>query len=70
MSVQELNREQLEELKQAYYSFELDQHGQSPSWEELIDIDDYVTDEEVTDAFDGTDFVTDDFCCSMGGYYE
>ena len=66
MTVYDLNREQLTELKQSYYTQLLDERGESPSYGELADIDDYVSDEEIFDAYAGTDFVPDDFFCSAG----
>lgn len=66
MTVYELNREQLTELKQAYLTRVLDERGESPSQYELANIDDYVSDEEIFDEYAGTDFVPDDFFCSAG----
>ena len=66
MTVYELDRDQLTELKQNYYTQLLDERGESPSYGELADIDDYVSDEEIFDEYAGTDFVPDDFACSAG----
>lgn len=66
MTVYDLNRDQLTELKQNYYTQLLDERGESPSYEELAFIDDYVSDEEIYDEYAGTDFVPDDFSCSAG----
>lgn len=64
MNVRELNREQLEELKQHYYMFEKFGKEISASWGELAMIDELVTDEEVFDFYENTIFVEDDFGCS------
>ena len=58
MTVQELNREQLTQLKQRYYD---DRHTEGVSYGELAAIDKLVSDKEVIDAYDGVDFVEDDF---------
>lgn len=62
MSVKELNREELIELKQNYYCNEL---GNNASYGELADIDNIVTDEEIFNFYDYVDFVKDDFFCNM-----
>ena len=62
MSVKELNREELIELKQNYYCNEL---GNNASYGELADIDNIVTDEEIFNFYDYADFVKDDFFCNM-----
>ena len=63
MTVYDLDRDQLQELKQHYYA---EKTGEDLSYEELANIDDYVSDEEVYDEYDGTDFVPEDFFCSEG----
>lgn len=63
MSVQELSRDQLVCLKQAFLTDQLDQRGESPSWGELAEADDIISDEEVFVEFEGVSFTSDDFCC-------
>lgn len=63
MSVQELSRDQLTCLKQAYLTEMLDAQGESPSWGELAEADDIISDESVFDEYDGVDFTPDDFFC-------
>ncbi len=63
MTVQELSREQLIELKGHYYCGK----NENVSWGELANIDEIVSDEEIFEAEGGTMFVPDDFFCSMGG---
>ncbi len=63
MSVQELSRDQLICLKQAYLTEMLDAQGESPSWGELAEADDIISDESVFDEYDGVDFTPDDFFC-------
>ena len=63
MTVYDLNRDQITELKQAYYA---EKTGEDLSYDEIYRIDDLVSDEEVYDEYGGTDFVPDDFFCSEG----
>lgn len=58
MTVYELTREQLMQLKQAYYE---EQHPEGVSYGELADIDELVTDEEIQAEYDGIMFSEDDF---------
>lgn len=64
MTVHELNRDQLTELKQNYLMLKMDYDGDSPSWGEIADVDSIVTDDEVFAEYAGTDFSPDDFVCS------
>lgn len=57
MTVFDLNREQLAQLKQDYL---LDNHPYV-SWGELDDVDALVSDETVYNAFSGVEFSEDDF---------
>ena len=63
MTVYDLNSDQLTELKQRYYA---EQTGRDLSYEELANIDFYVTDYDVQHEYDAVDFVNDDFFCSAG----
>lgn len=73
MTVRELNRDQLHELKQTYYS-ELVNEGifaevmgvviNEPSYEMIASIDEYVSDEFIYEHYDGCSFTEDDFFCS------
>lgn len=67
MKVTELSRDELIELKQRYYTEKLDTVGESPSYGELADIDELVTDEEVYAEYDDVDFVPDDFFTNTCG---
>lgn len=58
MNIKELNREQLEQVKQHYYCM----NNENVSYGELAFIDDYVTDEEIFEEYADTIFVEDDFC--------
>ena len=60
MTVKELNRDQLIELKTTYY---MNNH-ENVSWGELADIDELVSDEEVYNEYDYITFTADDFFCS------
>lgn len=66
MSVYELNKDQMIELKQRY----LDNHllevkDRSASYGELADADEIVSDDDIYRNYGGFDFVDDDFFCSM-----
>ena len=66
MDVKNLNREELVELKERYYTGLLDRKGESPSYGELAAIDDLVDDDTIFEVYAGVDFVEDDFFCSCG----
>ena len=66
MTVRELNRDQLIELKQAYLTQKLDEQGEGISYGELAEADELVSDAEIFEEYAGTDFVPDDFTCSAG----
>lgn len=57
MSVEQLNREQLTELKEKYYI----ENNDNVSYFELIDIDNLVSDKEIIEAYQGIVFVEEDF---------
>lgn len=61
MSVKELNREQLTELKQNYYCNVL---GNNVSYGELADIDNLVSDNEIFEEYGHITFVAEDFLCN------
>ena len=74
MTVKELNRDQLHELKQVYYS-ELVNEGtfaevmgvniNEPSYEMIASIDEYVSHAFIYNHYDGYSFTEDDFFCSV-----
>ena len=64
MKVQELNRDQLCELKQNYYCDELF-GNESVSYGELSEVDELVSDGEVFAFYADVEFADDDFCCSV-----
>lgn len=67
MSVTELNREQLEELKQSYLCDSLErEENRTPYYGELAAAGDLVSDEAVFGAYAGVVFSPDDFFCSAG----
>lgn len=61
MNITELNREQIVELKQGYLIQQADENGFSPSWGELANADELITDDEVIDFFGSVEFSDDDF---------
>lgn len=66
MLVTELNKNQLEELKQRYYCEKMDAQGEGVSYGELIEIDNLVSDNEIFEEYGATDFHNDDFFCTAG----
>ena len=66
MKVQELNREQLTELKQDYLLRKMEKDNKSPSFGELCNIDTLVSDQEVFTFYSDFDFVDDDFFVAAG----
>ena len=65
MRVTELNREQLTELKQSMLCDAVDEMGESPSWGDLFEADELISDERVFEEYSNTDFTEDDFFCSV-----
>ena len=61
MTVYDLNRDQLEQVKQRMLMERYDERGESPSWGELAEADDIISDEEVYEEYGGTEFVPEDF---------
>lgn len=62
MTVYELNRDQLQELKARYYQGA----GEDLSYDELANIDNLVSDEEVYSYYRNFSFSPDDFASSAG----
>lgn len=60
MTVQELNRSQLNELKQAYATLKADEQGEGISYGELVEAVN-IPDEEVFEYYADTYFVEEDF---------
>ena len=60
MNAQELNREQLISLKQAYLCEVVNFCGET-SWNELADADSLVSDTEIFSYYDGVKFCEEDF---------
>ena len=59
LSVRDLNRDQLTQVKQHYYVMKHESTG--TSYGELAAINELVTDEEIYTEYDGTIFYKDDF---------
>ncbi|MBO5628353.1 MAG: hypothetical protein J5965_04655 [Aeriscardovia sp.] len=67
MSVSEFTRDQLIELKQSYLCRHLDEcEDRSPSYGELADADELVSDDTIYENYGGYDFSSDDFFCTAG----
>lgn len=62
MTVYELNAEQFSQLKQNYLCEKYFAEDKFPSWGELANADELITDEEIYEAYEGVCFVEDDFC--------
>ena len=62
MSIKELAREQLIELKQRYYT----ERNENVSYGELADIDNLVSDNEIFEEYGDITFVEEDFFCTSG----
>ena len=60
MTVYQLNREQLTELKQHHYS----KNHTNVSYDEMLSINTLVTDTEIYQEYEGTLFTKDDFFCN------
>lgn len=61
MTVEELNHDQLSQVKVNYYTNDLGEPNGPLSYGDLLDIDDIVSDDEVYDAYAGVVFTEDDF---------
>ena len=67
MTVRELSKDQLGELKQHYLDDRIqEKEGRAPYMSELADADELVPDEEAFAAYEGDEFSGDDFLCSAG----
>lgn len=66
MTVYDLNRDQLVELKQRYLTEEFSARGEEPSYADLADADNIISDEEIYTEYNGTDFSMDDFFSTAG----
>ena len=61
MTLKELNSDQRLQLKQDILTRRMDAKGESPSYGELADADNLVSDQELEAEFGGTEFSPDDF---------
>ena len=61
MTVRDLDRNQLIELKQNI----LCNREENASYGELADVDELISDEEVFEEYDGVIFTPDDFFCTI-----
>ena len=66
MYVSELTRNEMEELKQNYLYQHLEEiEGRTPSWMELANVNEYISDEEIYTHYSDICFSKDDFFCNM-----
>lgn len=61
----DLTREQKTEVKQRLLTERMEKEGKSPSYGELSEVDETISDAECEEAFAGTEFVSDDFMCGV-----
>ena len=61
MRLKDLSGDQKLQLKQDILTRRMDEKGESPSYGELADADDLVSDKELEDEFGGTEVVPEDF---------
>lgn len=61
MKVEDLNREQLTELKEHYYI----EKNENVSYGELANINELVSDNEIFEEYSGVYFVEEDFSCQV-----
>ena len=61
MTIKELTREPLQQVKQNYYTKKQAENGAGVSYGELAQIDELVTDAEIYREFEGVIFTPDDF---------
>lgn len=61
MTIEELNHDQLSQVKVNYYTNDLGEPNGPLSYGDLLDIDDIVSDDEVYEAYAGVVFTEDDF---------
>ena len=61
MRLKDLSGDQKLQLKQDILTRRMDEKGESPSYGELADADDLVSDKELEDEFSDTEFVPEDF---------
>lgn len=66
MTVRELTREELQELKiNMLDEYLQEEENRNISYGEIADIDELVTDESVFKEYENTSFVKDDFFCNI-----
>ena len=67
MRLCDLNEDQKHELKQAFLTRRMDEHGESPSYGELASAGSLVDDADLEKEYGDTEFVPEDFVCSAPG---
>ena len=66
LGVTELNRDQLEELRESYFWDLCNRDGDAPKWFEDCFTPSQVPDAAILDHFAGILFTNDDFFCTCG----
>lgn len=61
MDIRELNREQLAQVKQYYYTQKMEEQGELVYWSDLANIDELVSDEEIFEEMGYITFCEGDF---------
>ena len=69
MKAKDLNHDELSELKVAYWDEKsYEKTGLGASYYEIVDIDSFVSDDEIYEMFKDVEFVSDDFFCNCANY--
>ncbi len=63
--VQDLTREELDELKQSYICVMKEGSDESAYWDDLAEAPDCISDETLFEYYDGMVFTDDDFWCNL-----
>ena len=63
--VQDLTREELDELKQSYICVMKEGSDEPAYWDDLAEAPEYISDEALFEYYDGMTFTEDDFFCNL-----
>ena len=63
--VQDLTREELDELKQSYICVMKEGSDEPAYWDDLAEAPEYISDETLFEYYDSMTFTEDDFFCNL-----
>ena len=63
--VQDLTREELDELKQSYICVMKEGSDEPAYWDDLAEAPEYISDKTLFEYYDGMTFTEDDFFCNL-----